>query len=323
MQMTSRSIRAISRMADRARVCRIGAVCVLAVLLGLASCTKKEGPARVAPLTPLQARINTDSTLSFFHRLIIQANETGLLANNSVTLLIPTNAAFLAAGYSEKLIDSLPSSQADLLVKYLFIPSTVNIPVADSSVYTPYATLLGNPVFGMSDGHRVWFNGASAILDTAKTGQALIYRLDQILPSSADSLNHFLDGDSTLSIFAQAFQITGLYDSLLASGSSYTILAPSNAAFQAAGYDSVQQIDTPYLFRLVKYHTVNGIWFTNTLATQNMLTTQEGGTIAVSLQNGTLRFLGKNNSIPAMLLTSDQVAGKTIVVQRIDQLLLP
>jgi len=303
---------------------RCGAGCFLVFLLILASCTKTSAPVK-ATITPLQAVINSDSTLSFFHRLLIQANETGLLADKPVTLLIPTNTAFLAAGYSQSYIDSLQSSQADNLVRYLFIPSTVAIPVPDSTAYAPYNTLLGNPVYGMSDGQRVWFNGARALLDTAHAGQAIIYKLDQILPASSDSLNHFLDGDSTLSYLAEAFRRTNLYDSLLLTG-NYTLLAPVNSAFQNAGYDSLGAIDSAdlgSLINLLEYHVVIGGYFTNTLAAQHTLTTKEGGTISVSLQNGLLQFMGTHNNSPATLVTSDQVAGKTIVVQRISQLLLP
>jgi uncharacterized surface protein with fasciclin (FAS1) repeats len=307
-------------------VIRYGGGCFLAFLFGLASCRKTPG-AVPNPITPLQAHINSDSTLSYFHRLIIQANETGLLANNSVTLLIPTNTAFQAAGYSQAFIDSLRSSQADGLVRDLFIPAPVSIPVTDSTAYAPYTTLSGNPVYGMADGHgSVWFNGSRAIRDTAQTGQALVYRLGGILLPSSDSLNHLLDGDSTLSFLAEAFRRTHVYDTLLLSGGSYTILAPVNSAFQNAGYDSIPEIDSAdlgALIRLVEYHTVNGIWFTNTLMAQNTLSTKEGGTISVSQPGGVFQFLGTNNTVPASLLTGNQVAGKTIVIQRISQLLLP
>ena len=297
----------------------------MAFLFSLMACTKNPSPAKVT-ITPLQTRINSDSNLSFYHRLIIQANETGLLADNFVTLLIPTNKAFQNAGYTQNTIDSLLSSQADAIVRYLFIPSALHIPVADISAYTPYTTLSGNPVYEMSDGQKIWFNGAGAIQDTARTGNAIIYRLDRVLPPSSDSLNHFLDGDTTLSFLAEAFRQTHIYDSLLLSGGSYTILAPVNSAFRNAGYDSLPDIDSANLdslIRLVNYHTVTGVYFTNTLEAQTSLMTRTGGTITVSKQNGQLQFMGNGNTTPALFLSGNQVAGKTIIVQRISQLLLP
>src|SRR5882724_3235595 len=55
---------------------RYAAGCFMAFLFSLMACTKNPSPAKVT-ITPLQTRINSDSNLSFYHRLIIQANETG------------------------------------------------------------------------------------------------------------------------------------------------------------------------------------------------------------------------------------------------------
>jgi hypothetical protein len=163
-------------------------LCGIAVLMlpsAFISC-KKSTPVAPIPITPLQTLINSDTTLSLYHRLILQANETGLLADKAITLLIPTNAALRAEGYSPSFIDSISATQADNLVRYHYINSRVIIPVADSGAYTGYATLLGPLVFGMSDGVQVWFNGTRAIADTASVGQAFVYRLSAPLPVAFD-----------------------------------------------------------------------------------------------------------------------------------------
>ena len=293
-------------------------------LLGLAACKKTAAPVPVV-ITPLQTLINTDSTLSYFHRLIIQSNESGLLADDTVTLLIPTNTAFRAAGYTQSFIDSIQTSTADNLVRYLFITSRVNLPVGDSIPYAPYATVSGFSIYGMADGQGALFNGIRAILDTAKSGKALVYRLSATPSAPSDSLNDFLLSDSSLSFLAEAFLRTNLYDSLLLSG-SYTLLAPVNSAFMNAGYDSVGAIDSAdlgSLIRLLEYHVVKGIYFSNTLAAGSPLSTIQGETVGVTVMNGGLQFMGTNNSVPAQLLLGDQLAGSTIVVQRISQLLQP
>ncbi len=200
---------------------------------------KKSAAPLVIPITPLQTLINSDSTLSLYHRLLLQANETGLLADKSVTLLIPTNAALRAAGYSPSYIDSISASQADNLVRYHFITSAITIPVADSGAYTPYASLFGPPVYGMSDGKQVWFNGTPAIAETASVGKAVVYRLSAPLTVAYDSLDHLLSADSSLSFFTEALVRTGL-DTLLLSG-SFTLLAPVNNAFLNAGYEAASR----------------------------------------------------------------------------------
>lgn len=299
--------------------------CVTGVLvtffLSLASCKKTAAPVKNS-ITPLQSLINSDTSLTLFHRLLLQGNDAGLLTDTFFTLLIPTNAALRSAGYSEKLIDSTRATRADNLVRYHFINSRANIHISDNSAYTPYTTLLGYAVYGMSDRVHIWFNGIQANGDPTPVGKALVYRLSSILQAPVDSLNHLLAGDTSLSFLAKAFTRTRLYDSLLSG--NFTLLAPVNDAFRNAGYDSVKavdQIDSASLIRLTKNHVVNGTYFTNILAGRNMLSTLAGGSIVVSLANDVLQFKGSGSPAPAALLRGNQTAGNKIVVHRISQLL--
>jgi uncharacterized surface protein with fasciclin (FAS1) repeats len=293
--------------------------------LAVASCTKKETAPAPIPITPLQVLVNSDSTLSYYHRLIILANETGLLADDTVTLLIPTNSAFRAAGYTQSFIDSLQTSAAGNLVRYLFIPFRTNVPNTDSTAYTPYATLSGYSIYGMPNSQGILFNGAQAVRDTARSGKAQVYRLNATLSAPVDSLPDYLASDTSLTFLAEAFRRTNLYDSLLLSG-NYTLLAPVNSAFMNAGYDSLPAIDSAdlgSLIRLLEYHVATGVRFANTLAAASPLMTIEGGTIDVTIVSGGIQFTGNNNTVPALLLQGDQMVGSRIVVQRISQLLLP
>jgi uncharacterized surface protein with fasciclin (FAS1) repeats len=294
------------------------------LIAGLASCKKSPPPAPIQ-LSPLQKLVNTDTSLSLYHRLILQANETALLNDDTVTLLIPVNAAFRAAGYSADSIDNISATQANNIVQYDFIPGRVIIPLADSGAYIPYNTLLGFPIYGMSDGAHVWFNGVQAVQDTAATGKAIVYLLGALAGTPpADSLAALLGGDSTLTFLAEAMLVSGL-DSTLPAG-SYTLLAPINSAWEAAGYDSLGAIDSAnpaVLTQLLEYQFVQGIYFTNTLSMQSSLPTLEGSPVTVTFQNGLFQFSGPGNPVPANLLSGNQFAGAGLLVYKIDQVLMP
>ena len=254
--------------------------------------------------------------------MILAANENALLADNTVTLLIPTNAAFRAAGYTEIIIDSLRPSVADRIVSYHFINQVAQ---PDSNGYKPYPTHLGFSIFGQLDGNQqVLFNG-SAAGDTMMVGKALIYRMNRVLLSPMDSLSTQLATDSALSFTARLLRVTGLDTTLAQAQSPYTVLAPINAAWRAAGYDSLSRIDSAdhnTMLELAKYHVVPGRFFTNTLTGLNSVVTLEGGSLTVGLSNEILQFSGSGNATPANVLTPDQPAGNTYVVYRIDQLLV-
>jgi uncharacterized surface protein with fasciclin (FAS1) repeats len=286
-----------------------------------ASCKKTPSLVRNT-ITPFQALINTDTTFSLFHRLVLQANDAGLISNDSITVLLPTNAAFRAAGYSETIIDSVTTVFADNLLRYQFISSRI-IPSGPS--YTGYTTLQGSLVYGMTDStHTRWFNGTPVIGDSSFIGNVLIYKLSAPLPAPADSLDILLDADSTLTFMAEVLQRTNL-DSVLFSG-NLTLLAPTNTAFMNAGYDSVGAIDaadSSTLVQLVKYHTLTADWFTNTLMGVTTVATLQGGSLTVGNQNGVLQFSGTGNGTPANLLSGNRLAGSTLIVHRIDEVLSP
>ena len=295
--------------------------CLILLLLGLGAC-KKSSPAVSNPLTPLQSLINTDTSLSLYHRMLLAANETGLLADNSVTLLIPTNSAFRAAGYSEVLIDSLKPSVADRIISYHFIPQRAT---PSTNSYTSYPTHLGFSIFGELDGNQIWFNG-TAMGDTAQVGKALIYKLNSLLLSPLDSLLYQMSTDSTLSFSTELFSRTRLDTTLVQSQGNYTVLAPVNDAWRKAGYDSVGAIDSAdfnTMLNLAKYHVLTERLFTNTLSGLTSVVTVQGGSLAVGVSGGVLQFSGTGNPTPANLLRGNQPAGNIFVIHKIDELLSP
>lgn len=294
---------------------------VFFLFLCVAACKKPPSPVRNT-ITPLQTLINTDTTLSLFHRMVLQANDAGLIGNDSVTVLIPTNAAFRSAGYSETVIDSIGTTFSDNLIRYHFLLSRV---IPDGNTYTGYATQQGHTIYGMTDTtHIRWFNGTAVTGDSTMAGNVLVYRLSAPLTYPADSLDILLGSDSTLTFMAEVLQRTNL-DSVLFSG-NLTLLAPTNSAFMNAGYDSVgaiDAVDSSTLVQLVKYHTLTADWFTNTLMGLTTVSTLQGGSLTVSKQNGVLQFSGTGNASPANFLSGNQLAGSTLIVHRIDQVLSP
>jgi len=296
---------------------------MVAGLLGMLSCqkTSKTGP---APITPLQTLVNSDTTLTLFHQLLLQANETVLLADNPITLLLPTNAALRQSGFVDTVIDKMSATQADRIVRYQYLTASKVVP--DSAGYKTYPTLLGLGIFGMKDNVRgILFNNISVSGNGAAVGRAFVYRLTRIITPAADSLPSLLQADSTLSFLAEAFRRTHLYDSLLLSG-SFTLLAPVNNAFRQAGYDSIGMIDSANinaLIQLVEYQVLKGAYLSNTFPVPGALPNLQGGTITISQTGGILQFAGPGNTLPAQWLGGDQPAGNTLIVHRINQVLSP
>jgi hypothetical protein len=289
------------------------------LFVGFLAC-RKTPPAKIQ-VTPLQTLVNTDTSLTLFHRMILQANDAGLLNDQAVTIFIPSNAVLIQAGFPEIIVDSMSSTLADRIIRYQYLTAPVN---TDSPGYTPNPTLLGIPLYiGKDSGGNLLLNGiGTASGKPTSVGQATVYRLNSMIPPGADSLPQLLQADTTLSLFAQIAGRTNLYDSLLLSG-SHTVLAPVNSALLQAGYDSLAidtaNIDT--LIRLAQNQVVMGSWFSTTFPSK--LTTLTGGTISVGLVNGIPQFSGSGNPTPVNWISGDQVAGAGLILHRVAGVLSP
>lgn len=289
---------------------------------GMVACTKTKAPTTGNPITPLQTLVNSDTSLTLFHHLLLVGNDVGLLADDSATLLIPTNAALRQAGFPESVVDSVSSSFADRMLRYQYLPSGL---VADSGTITANTTLLGPPVYAQKQNNgTILFNSYAAAPGNARqVGKAKVYFLNTILSAGVDSLPEILINDTSLTFLAEAFTRTNFYDSVLLSG-SYTLLAPVNDAFRRAGYDSVGAIDSAdinTLVQLVSRQVVKGIYFSGTFppAVQRL----QGSDLSVNYTSGLPQFTTAGNPSPVNLLFSNQVTGPNLILHWTDGILSP
>ena len=257
--------------------------------------------------------------------MLIDANDVGLLKDTTVSLLIPTNDVLRQAGYSPFVIDSTSAFVLDEMLRYNYVLSPV---IAPGNGYTSYATALGAPLYIEQDSASglLLLNGGSTAGSTPMAvGQASVYFLNTVIPLAADSLPALLQSDSTLSFFATALAITNLYDSTLLTG-SYTILVPVNAAFIAAGYDSIGAIDSANvntLIALVQGQIIKGSYLTNSFPIPGPVFDVLGNAVTVGNPGGILQFSATGNTVPVHWISGNLVSGSNIVVHRTDGLLSP
>jgi uncharacterized surface protein with fasciclin (FAS1) repeats len=293
-------------------------------IVGFLSC-KKAPPPKAIPITPLQTLVNSDTSLTLFHEMLIDANDVGLLKDTTASLLIPTNAVLEQAGYNPAVIDSTPSYLLDQMLRYNYVLSpTIN----PDSGYTAYATDLGTPLYIEKDttsGLLLLNASATAVSTPLNVGKAAVYYLTSLVPQAADSLPVLLQSDSTLTFFAAALAITNLYDSTLLTG-SYTILAPVNSAFINAGYDSIGAIDSANvdtLIALVQGQIIKGFYLTNSFPLPGLVFDVLGNAVTVGQTSGVLQFSASGNTVPVNWLSGNLITGSNIVVHRTDGLLSP
>jgi uncharacterized surface protein with fasciclin (FAS1) repeats len=291
--------------------------------IGLVACTKTKTATINNPSTPLQNLVNSDTSLTLFHHLLLRGNDVALLKDDSVTILIPTNAALRQAGYPESIVDSSSSTLVDRMLRYQFLPSGL---VADSGTLTANPTLLGPPIYAQKQNNgTILFNtyAATSSGTPLQVGKARVYFLNASLSSPLDSLPELLLNDTSLTFLAEAFTRTNFYDSVLLSA-SYTLLAPVNDAFRKAGYDSVGAIDSAdinSIIQLLGNQVIKGSYFSSSFPAS--VQRLQGSNVTVTYNGGLPQFTTVSNPAPVNLLFANQVAGRNLILHWTDGILSP
>lgn len=190
-----------------------------------------------------------------------------------------------------------------------------NIPIVDNK---PYKTHTGGNIYVSR-----YLNGTDTVttvngIQLVSADNAASNGLIQVLPQTLNpdiypNAVAYLHSDTTLSLFAAALQRTGLDQSLLQGSDVYTLLAPSNTAFQQSAklglnlgistLDSILMADPVKLTALLKYHLIAGRYFDGDLfryAKTNPagITTLNGGKVVIGGSTTgfhTITFLGKSD----------------------------
>ncbi|MFT3932318.1 MAG: fasciclin domain-containing protein [Chitinophagaceae bacterium] len=298
---------------------------VLLFIWAVSSCKKTvTNNTSIESSTPLYALIIGDTSLSIYNAAVQKAGDKPLFLNTRfITVLIPTNTAFLAAGISKNSINAMSVAGADSLVRYHYIDS---LPPLDSAAYTGYKSLSGPTVYGMGtlDTTVSYFNGSLANRQKLAGSNAAVYELSAPLRIPAASIAQLLSADTSLSYFAEAVKVTGI--NLVPASDWNTILAPDNNAFIAAGYPTLASIDNSdinTLTDIVQYHIVPGQYFSNTFSGLITVPSQEGNSINVTFSDAIIQFTGVGNTNAASIELSDKVAGSSVIVHKINGLLMP
>ena len=300
-------------------------VSLMLISLGMFSACKKT--VTVSPITnpstPLYALLIGDTSLSLFNSAVQKAGDSALYHNtDSIAVLMPSNAAMQAAGFSSATINSLSAKSLDSLVRYHYIAGSPNLTPGSS---TTYNSLLGSVLNGYvsADSSRYYFNGIFSARQTLRGSNAVVFRLNNLLPQGTFSFTQTLNADTSLTYFTEALNHSGV--NVVPSNGWNTLLAPDNNSFIAAGYPTIASIDAAdvnSMAAIVQYHVLPGQYFSNGFTGLTAVAPLVGDSIKLSFDStGAVKFTGVSNTIPAAIIQADKVASTNIIIQKINGLL--
>jgi transforming growth factor-beta-induced protein len=260
---------------------------------------------------------------SLLRAAVVRADLTNALGTTrNITVFAPTNAAFRAAGFAdENAINGADVNTLRRILLYHVLPDRIlagNVPERITGVNT----LQGERVFVLREQRGISVNGINVVQANVPAENGVIHAIDRVLMVPTGNIVEVAVANPNLSYLVAAVQRAGLSSTLVTD--TYTVFAPTNAAFQAAGFptlESVQGADPATLTRILLYHVVAGRNYAGNLRTDNLRTAQ-GGDVFVTAMHRTVTVKGRTNTTAANVVAAD-VDTKNGVVHVVDQVLLP
>lgn len=313
------------------------------LLIGFSSCEKDE------PLTPSIAGIAvTNPDFSLLEGAAVQGGVAGVLSNanpndpsGSYTVFAPNNAAFGRLGLA---------SEADFgLLDRSFLTNTLlyhvsNGDLAGSSIQEGMlsGSLLGPARRFINRGNERFINGSRILATDVLADNGTVHVIDKVLLATGADIvqsaialsNAQVFRTPELSFLVEAVVYAGLVDALTATDGSpsFTVFAPSDAAFRQLGVDLGVPLNQPSDIRNLPVETVTAVLLNHVIADGGQFTSEMnegvvgplGGTpLRVgAYNNGVLTIQGNGNGQGANMLIPD-VQTVNGIVHVIDRVLLP
>ena len=302
---------------------------LLAVLIiGAASCKKHNDNSSSSSQTIAKV-VTSDTSFSLLAAAVASANLSATLNGpGPFTVFAPNNAAFAASGISASALATLSPAQASTILLYHTIPSKITSSQVPAGPNARVVTASGDSVFVTNNTNGVFVNGIKVVKADVAASNGVIHVLAKVLLPPVGNLVTTASADTNFSYLVAAVTraSTGSTNvaAVLSSGGIFTVFAPTNAAFRAAGFASISAInaaDPNTLAKILTYHVVAGRAFSSDLSDGQKLTTLNGGSLTVSLTSGA-QVKGMSNT-SASHITATNIVATNGVVHVIDQVLLP
>lgn len=312
------------------------------LILMLSACTKeKDNPMASDEINRLTYIIDDNKfNFSSFNTALGRTSYRAVLAQEGpYTVMIPDNNAFIKAGYASNQ-DVLTESANVLndLVSYHIVNGTWELDKLPYKFNQELTAVTGAKMFvthWVKDADTILtINGSPVLAYNLPASNGMIQVLNTVLqPLVYPNLSAAISADTSLTFLNVALQQAGLKE-LIAGNTVYTFFAPSNNAFRAAGFptiDSINKTDATILKDLLLYHFFSGRKFiydyilTTGATDQTEQAMQNGNNVAIALVKDGVQYTGitikgAGNKIAATVIRENFMAGNG-VLHIVDQVL--
>ncbi len=248
---------------------------------------------------------------------------TTLSSAGPFTVFAPNNSAFAASGITSAVLSSLSAAQVKDILLYHTIPSKILASQVPAGPNAAVVAANGKTLFVTKNANGVFVNGIKVITADIAASNGVIHAIERVLMPASGTVVDVAVGDTTFSYLVAAVTKANLGATLSGTG-PFTVFAPTNNAFRAAGFPtiaSIQAADPTTLASILTYHVIGARVFSSDLTNGAMPTTVNGGKVTIGLTNGAT-VKGNGNATASNIIATNILATNG-VVHVIDRVLLP
>lgn len=294
-----------------------GAICISTFV----SCKKDDPTPTPSTITDI---VNSDASFSLLKQAITRAGLGSALSTGSLTVFAPDNTAFAAAGINSAAIDALTVAQLTDILTYHVVGSKVassGVPASDT-----VKTLQGKNLYASKNANGVFVNGIKVKTADVQASNGVIHVISSVLIPPTKNIAELASAEPTLSLVLAAAVRAGLAGALTSPG-KYTVFAPNDAAFAAAGFPDVASInnaDPAVLAPIVKAHVLTtNVFSSDLIAGATVPTLQPGKSLTVGLTPPSVKISTSMNPASNIIIPGGvNIIGTNGVVHVIDRVLL-
>ncbi len=283
----------------------------------MVSCKKEEAAPQPQNVVDI---VSTSANFSLLSQAITRAGIATTLRNSTnITVFAPDNDAFAAAGINAAAINSLSADTLAKILQYHVLATNVgsaNVPVSDA-----VPTLFGRNLYASRNANGVFVNGVRVKQADVAAGNGTIHVISRLLVPPTRTIAEVVSTNPDFSTLLAAVIRANLATAVSGAG-KFTVFAPTNAAFTAAGFANAAAInaaDQTVITTVVRNHVLTTNVFASDLINNSTVATLQGGTLTIGTTPPAIRLTGTTN--PASNVATADIVATNGVIHVIDRVI--
>jgi len=264
---------------------------------------------------------------SFLYAAVVKAGLASTLSGEGTfTVFAPTDDAFKAAGFPDvKSVQDAPSDVLKGILLYHVLGTVVKSADVQGTSALPVKTLADKDFYVSGKDGKVWVNNAMVTAKDLVAKNGVVHVIDNVLLPPSKNLVELAQSNPDLSTLVAAVVQLGEPTITLSTGGPFTVLAPTNQAFNTLledfNFANLAAVPDGVLATILTYHLVESRVFSYNLTEGLMPATVQGEKVTFTLTGGA-KVKGISNATPSNIVAVD-ILGTNGVVHAIDQVLVP